>query len=91
MLVKDKFVMFYLGHEGAAFLLEERTNLLQVGAVADVLEVRAVLHVGNEGTVSLADECRAAPFGEFSSFFVKERAASQGLKEKCYLFICKKP
>ncbi len=91
MLVQGIYVMFYLGHEGAAFLLEERTNLLQVGAVADVLEVRAVLHVGNEWTVSLADECRAAPFGEFPSFFVKEWAASHGLKEKCYLFICKKP
>jgi len=57
--------------------LEEWADLLQVGASANVLELRAVLHVGNEGAGSLAEDCRAALLGQLCPRFGIEGAHSK--------------
>ena len=41
-------------------LLQERTDFLEVSAGADVLDVRAVLHLGDVGARTQADDGRAA-------------------------------
>ena len=40
-------------------LLEEWADFLQIGAAADVFDVRAVLHVGNVGAITHTEESRA--------------------------------
>jgi hypothetical protein len=62
MKVNFNCYLCYLGKESTAPLLDEWADLLQVGAVANILEVGAVLHVRNEWTVPLANEGRASNF-----------------------------
>ena len=50
----------YLGEQATFAFLEEWADLLQIAAVADVLEIGTVLHVGDERTVTCADKCWAA-------------------------------
>ena len=71
----------YLWQEVAGALLEEWADLLQVGASANVLELRAVLHVGNEGAGSLALDCRATLLGQLLARFGIEGAHSSRLKQ----------
>jgi hypothetical protein len=83
--VKDKNILvkiyFYLCKEVTGGLLEEWADLLQVGAVGHVLELGAVLHVGNEGAGSLALDCRATLLGQLSTRFGIEGAHSSRLKQ----------
>ena len=83
--VKDKNILvkfyFYLCKEVTGGLLEEWADLLQVGAVGHVLELGAVLHVGNEGAGSLALDCRATLLGQLFTRFGIEGAHSSRLKQ----------
>jgi len=69
----------YLREEVASPFLEEWADLLQVGAGANVLELRAVLHVGSEGAGFLAEDCRAALLGQLCTRGCKEGAHSSRL------------
>jgi hypothetical protein len=70
----------HLAKESTCPRFDEGADFLDVGAGANVLEVRAVLHFVKVWTVSLAQECRAASFGQLASRFGKEWASASRLK-----------
>lgn len=69
-------MFFYLGEQATGTTLpEEWADLLQVGAVADVLKVRAFLQVDQVGASVLAEDNRATLAGELVFFLGKEGAS----------------
>ena len=71
---------FYLGKQSTLAILEEWTDLLQVAAVADVLEVRAVFHAGQVRALPFADQGWAAFLGKLVSRFGVEGAEAVRLE-----------
>ena len=60
-------------------LLQERTDFLEVSAGADVLDVRAILYLGDVGTFVLRVDCWASLLGKLVFGLVIERADSSRL------------
>jgi hypothetical protein len=74
----------YLGEKKTVgLLLEEGADLHKKSAAADVLEVGTVLHFGDVGACTFAEDSWAAFLGKFVSLFVIEWASSRCLK---YIF-----
>jgi hypothetical protein len=67
----------YLGEKKTVgFLLEEWANFHKESAAADVLEVGTVLHFGDVGAHTFAEDSWAAFLGKFVSLLVVEWASS---------------